>query len=251
MAATQRLNENLKLLFWNVHCENHNAGRIAACLDTLIPDVALLNEVTNEHLDVISGRFQYVVKARDYLQNGVLCHLVIAAKTPLAGVDILKHGEDNKQPASWLARKMGWVEFLDTLAVSHREPGLRMVCLHLSAGCGPARRRKELEAAATHIPRTGPCLVAGDFNSFSAPWIAPFVAAPLGYRWREWFWRERQANDAWFARRGFGAAVDAITFPRFRFRMDQVYVRGINITKAWVTKSSWGSDHRPIVVELM
>lgn len=240
----------MRLLFWNTYCENSDSGRITSCLDALSPDVVVMCEATEGHLEAVARRYRHVVQARDYLQDGVLCHVAIAAQVPLSDISVVRHGEINKAPASWLARRMGWVEFLDTLAASLPALGFRVLCLHLSAGCGPMRRRRELEAAAEQISLEGPMVVAGDFNSFSEPWLAPILAAPLGYTWRDWGWRERSANDAWFAERGFTPAIDGITFPRFQLRMDQIYVRDVTLTTGGAVSELWGSDHRPVMITL-
>lgn len=250
MAAAQRLSTRVRLLFWNVYCENLDSARIVNCLDYFEPDVAVLCEATEEHIEVASRQYPHTASARDYLQNGVMCHLVIAAKKPLAETTVTRHANNDKPPASWLAGRLGWVEFLDSLSAFIPDPGMPIVCLHLSAGCGPTRRRSELEAAAVQIPNSGPCIVAGDFNSFAEPWFAPLVAGPLRYESSDWTRRERKSNDLWFSERGFVPAVDAVTFPRLQLRMDQVYVRGLEVIAASTSRNCFGSDHRPIVVEL-
>ena len=239
-----------KLLVWNTYCENSDTNRITACLERFKPDIVVLCEATKGHIEAVSRQYPYVAHARDYIQDGVICYLVIAANTPLREVDLASQGSEDKQPASWLARKKGWVEVLDTIAASFPALGFRVLCLHLSAGCGPTRRRGELEAAAMQISSDGPFIVAGDFNSFSSPWISPFVAFPLRYQCSDWLKHEREANNSWFLERGFIAAVDGITFPRFRFRLDQVYLRGMTIVKSAASIDCWGSDHRPIIVEV-
>lgn len=240
-----------RILFWNVFCENDEVGRIQQCIGHFEPDLLVLCEVTFGHLAEVSEVYRYVVYALDYLQNGKECLLIIAAHTALTETDIRTHFDRTKEPASWLARQMGWVEFLDTISATCTELGFRILCLHLTAGCGPSKRRSELELASSQIDNIGPFVVAGDFNSFSEPWLAPFVAVPLAYSSEDWFCRERRSNDSWFQKRGFVRSVDGVTFPRFGLKMDQVYVRGLTIQNSGVARELWGSDHHPIFVDVL
>lgn len=256
MTAAQTLQRRpLRLLSWNVYNENPDSARIRACLDAIAPDVALLQEVAPGHLDAIRARYARVEVARDYILKGVPCHLAIATGLEVSEVSVMAHFPDGKPAASPLGRVLGWVEFLDSLAADIRpfpasDTPLRLVVLHTSAAAGPSRRREELTLAAAQIPVRGPCVVAGDFNSFAEPWLAPVLALPLAYRLCDLAWRERRRLAQWFADRGFQPAVEGVTFPRFGLQMDQVFLRGLPTTAAWIAQETWGSDHRPIVVDL-
>jgi endonuclease/exonuclease/phosphatase (EEP) superfamily protein YafD len=146
------------------------------------------------------------------------------------------------------------VEFLDTLSANIALTGnasIRLVVIHTSAAVGPGVRTKELEAAmAAHVEKVGPCLVAGDFNCFAEPWLAPLLALPLAYQAGDAFIRERKNIEARFASLGFDAAVRGVTFPRWRIQMDQVFVRGVRLLSSRILRRQWGSDHRPILLEL-
>lgn len=238
---------------WNVFNENEDADRILACLDRHPADVVLLQEATPDHLAALASRYPHMATARDYLLKGVACHLAIAARTPLADVRVIEHAPATKRPPTWLGRAMGWTEFIDTVSAEiEAAPGwrLRLVVAHTSAAAGPSARMAEVEAAAVQIPPDGPCLFAADFNSFAAPWNAPFAALPLGYSWRDFGVHERRALDAWFAARGFARAVRGVTFPKFRLQMDQVYGRDVDLRHAEIVADAFGSDHRPIRLEI-
>ncbi len=243
----------IRVLSWNVFNENPDTARIEACLDETAPDVALLQEATPAHLCAVRARFANVVVARDYLLKGAPCFLVIATDLELSAVSVIEHFPDTKPPPSLLGRFAGWIEFLDTLSAEIRlgsSPPIRLVVAHPSAAVGPGVRREELEAAGAHIPAAGPCIFAADFNSFSEPWLAPLFALPLAYRVGDFACRERRQLDTWFAARGFAPAVRGVTFPRWRLQMDQVFVRGLIPSAARILSDTWGSDHRPIVIDL-
>lgn len=243
----------MRLLCWNVFNENAEASRIGSCLDIHTPDIALLQELTPIHLNQVRDRFGYVETARDYALKGEMCFLAIASHYPLTDLRVITHFPDSKPPGSPLARSMGWVEFLDTLSavVVMPEGGHVRVCvLHTSAGVRPTLRMQEMDAVAPHLSDSAPCVVGGDFNSFSEPWMAPFVALLFAYRAEDFWLRERRRLEAWFHGHGFIPTIRGVTFPKLRLQMDQVFIRDLTLGQAKIYPNTFGSDHRPIVVEL-
>jgi endonuclease/exonuclease/phosphatase (EEP) superfamily protein YafD len=241
----------IRLVSWNVFNENLEVSRVVDALKELRPDVALLQEATDAHLEGVASLYPHLERCRDYALRGEMCRLAIASSRPLQNVRVVAHFDDEKPPGSWLARRTGWVEFLDTISadVSVGGSALRLVLLHTSAGAPPTVRRRELEAASVHIPSSGACLVAADFNAFASPWLAPILALPLGYSWSDWRVSELKDNDAFFRRFELAPAVRGVTFPRFRLQMDQIYFRRLRLGRAEIIRRLWGSDHRPILIE--
>ncbi|WP_148264413.1 endonuclease/exonuclease/phosphatase family protein [Roseobacter litoralis] len=243
----------LRVLSWNVFNENPDAARIADALTALNPDIALFQEVLPAHIAVIKASFPYVSVARDYALKGELCHLVIASRFPTRRETILFHSDTSKPAPTRWARHAGWVEFLDSLSVDVVVPGarpFRVVNLHTSAGVSPSARQAELAETQSHFDCEGPCLVAGDFNSYAVPWLAPLLAIPLHYRPKDWLIFERRALNSWFQRQGFAPAVHGVTFPKFRLQMDQLFTRDITVETAVIERRLWGSDHRPLSLEI-
>ena len=244
---------SLRVLSWNAFNENPDAARIAEALMALDPEVAVFQEALPAHIDVIKSRFANVSVARDYALKGALCYLVIASKYPTHNEATKFHAPTTKAAPTRWARHAGWVEFLDSLSLDvilPHGPAVRIVNLHTSAGVSPSVRQVELTSTEGHFDRRGPCLVAGDFNSFAVPWLAPLLAIPLHYRARDWIIHERKALNAWFQQRDFTPAVRGVTFPKFRLQMDQVFSRGISVETARIETRSWGSDHRPLVLQV-
>lgn len=247
------LQATLSVLSWNVFNENPDAGRISSCLEDQDADVVLLQEATPDHLDAVRARYAHVETARDYLLKGDACYLAIASRARLRNVSVIEHFPATKKPPTWLGRRMGWTEFIDTLSADiEPAPGwrLRLIVAHTSAAASPSLRMTEVEAAAAHVPISGPCLFAADFNCIAQPVNALGLAFPLEYRWRDFKIHERRALDRWFAERGFAGAVRGVTFPRFRAQMDQVYLRDVAVRRAEIIRERYGSDHRPLRLEL-
>ncbi len=243
---------HLRLLSWNVFDENPDPFRVSACLRENVPDLVVLQEALPTHIDCVRSVFPHVITAKDYIRRRNLCHLVIASHFGFSNEEVIRHFDDDKAPASPMAWLHGWVEFLETVAVSVCFPNgapLRVVALHTTAACGPGQRRREVSAAAANVPHSGPCFVAGDFNCFASPLTAPLLALPLAYTWRDLRCRERPSLDRWFERRGFLPLVHGVTFPAARLQLDQVYTRGLRVLAAHVLEATWGSDHRPIIVD--
>ena len=244
--------EFLRILSWNVFNENPESARIGAAMSALAPDIVLLQEVLPDHLAEIERHFAHLAVARDYSLNGALCHLVIAGQTPLENVTITTHSAPNKPaPTPW-AKLAGWREFLDSLSVDilwHDRP-VRLVNIHTSAGVAPSVRFAELAATESHFGHQGPCVVAGDFNSYATPWLAPVLALPLRYTRADWRTHERRRLNHWFESRSFAPTVRGVTFPKGRLQMDQVFVRDLSVRAARIEQRRWGSDHLPLVIDL-
>ena len=100
-----------------------------------------------------------------------------------------------------------------------------------------------------HFEPTIPLIVAGDFNCFAKPWLTPFLAIPLAYRWGDVLMWEKKALNAHLGFRGFRPAVTGTTFPRWRLQMDQIFFKGLQLTDSHILREQFGSDHRPLVAE--
>ena len=245
---------DVTFLSWNVFNENPDAERIVDCLGAHKADVALLQEATLGHLEAVRGLYPFIETATDYLLNGEPCYLAIASRYPLKDVNRVAHFSVGKRAPTWLGRKMGWTEFLESLS-AEIEPtsGLRLktVVAHTSAAIGPSARMTETEAVFdAHCATDGPCVVAADFNSLAKPWNAPLLALPLEYRVRDFSIDERARLDGWFASRRFKAAARGVTYPRFLAQLDQIYVRDAEIIRSAILRERYGSDHRPMLAEL-
>ncbi|WP_300039540.1 endonuclease/exonuclease/phosphatase family protein [uncultured Roseobacter sp.] len=244
----------MKLLSWNVFNENTDATRIDTCLDYVTPDIVCLQEALPIHLQRLQARFPHMLLGRDYIQRGSLCHLAIASKLPLDSSKVSAHYPENKPHPSLFSQRAGWVEFLDSLSARVQiQDGswLQIVNLHTSAATGPSTRLTEMEAVAKeHLEVNGRCVVAGDFNMFSRPWLAVFLALPFGFRLSDVATYEKQSVEAWWRDRGFNPATRGITMPKWRLQLDQVFTREIRALNAEIVTNTFGSDHFPLIVEL-
>lgn len=237
-----------------MHNKNRERSRILACLADTAPDVALIQEALPNHLEALSERFKNVVVARDYIMRGEPCYLAIASNSDLLDIKVSEHFGATKAPPSLFARISGWVEFLDTLSAKVAIDGntaIQVVVVHTSAAASPTIRASEVDAALTsHTQPDGPTVFAGDFNCYSEPWLAPIVALPLAYGIQDLLIRERRKLEARMANDGFKPSVRGVTYPRFRAQMDQVFVRGMRILASSILPDHWGSDHKPILVQV-
>lgn len=128
----------------------------------------------------------------------------------------------------------------------------RVFSLHLTLS-SPSNRRTELELVAKLFPRDFPAVLAGDFNVIDHVFFRSFNWI-LGSSLKEshpWH-NEREHIEERFAHYKFKNPLRGkITHGFSRSQLDHILVpEGFSVTDAAVIKKTYGSDHRPVSVEL-
>ncbi|HUH14148.1 MAG TPA: endonuclease/exonuclease/phosphatase family protein [Longimicrobiales bacterium] len=217
-----------------------NLERVAALLDTLGADVALLQEVDRgtrrsgrvdqvAELERLTGMAALFGKSMDY--DGGDYGIALLTRLPIREHAVVRltpppvEGEESSEP------RVALYALLETPAGA-----LPVLNTHLDAGEGTHRRQEMLTLLATIQRRAGghgPLVVGGDLNA--RPESAELAAATL------------VLDDAW-PRCGAG---DGLTFPAHApdRRIDYVLLRGLECAGARVHPST-ASDHRPLAVEV-
>ena len=112
------------------------------------------------------------------------------------------------------------------------------------------RERELVEILEYHLIESERAIVAGDFNSFGSPWINWALGWAFGFRAHEYMVNETNAMRRFATARKFDTPIKGVTFPGFGFELDHFLCRGLVIRSAAVVPKRFGSDHRPIIVDV-
>lgn len=219
-----------------------NLARVAALLDSLRADVALLQEVDRgtrrsggvdqvAELERLTGMVARFGRSMDY--DGGEYGVAVLSRLPIREQAVIPltppPTKDDAEPSE---PRVALYVLLDT-----PDGPLPVLNTHLDAGEGTHRRQEMLALLATvhrRVGARGPVLVGGDLNA--RPDTDELSAATL------------VLDDAW---RRCGGGPEH-TFPAHApdRRIDYVLLRELECTRARVHAST-ASDHRPLAVELV
>jgi len=249
-AAGLQAGDGLTVVSYNIHAgkdaeQRPNLDRVAAVLDTLGADIALLQEVDRRTarsggedqvavLERLTGMRAAFAKSLDY--QGGEYGIAALSRWPIESVRVLPLPTDPP-----LKRSNGSEDPLVALYIVVATPAGRVHVLntHLSAEGPGTYRKQQLVALLAHtrrlVPSAEPLILGGDFNA--RPDSDEIAATSLAL------------EDAWVA---CGLGADAgNTFPAHApdRRIDYVFLRGLRCDAARVHATT-ASDHRPVVVRL-
>jgi len=249
-AAAVQAPDGLTVVSYNIHAgkdadQQRNLERVAAVLDTLGADIALLQEVDRRTarsggedqvavLERLTGLRAAFAKSLDY--QGGEYGIAALSRWPIESVRVLPLPTDPP-----LKRSNGSEDPLVALYIVVATPAGRVHVLntHLTAEGPGTYRKQQLVALLAHarrlVPPDEPLIVGGDFNA--RPDSDEIAATTLAL------------EDAWVA---CGAGADAgNTFSAHApdRRIDYIFLRGLRCDDARVHATT-ASDHRPIVARL-
>ena len=242
----------IRLLSWNAHLRRAPLDGLQAVIEQQQPTVIALQEVSQSMIVDLeaTGRYHiHSVKDRRWGERPAF--LVVGAEAPVYGrcLEVNERGDITRSLAGWICR---WVECIETQHVRIESLDLDIVNLHLTTGIGPFARARELEKLLHRIGPARRTIVCGDFNCFGYG-IGRIVGPLCAFRMRDYVTDER--NLIGTVLRDFGLVPLSLpkpTFPKFGLYLDQVAVTtDLAGARADVLDGTFGSDHRPIVVELV
>lgn len=243
---------SLRIVSFNVHYAPEPlklAEALRQSKELARADVLLIQEI-EDHAGEGSSRtarlaaalkLNYTYAPARATDDGGTHGLAILSRFPLRDVEVISLPQYNLR---FNARRR--IALAATLDVG--ETPLRVYNLHLDTRLNPAERREQLRpvaerARADAILRV---VVGGDFNTSPFRW--------LGHVFPIFRVNQAGALDQFMAERGFGTQLASAgpTSRRgfFRFRLDSIYTRGLQVRASGVAHTVRGSDHVPVWVEV-
>ena len=242
----------MRILSWNVYNRRSHVTGVLDVLARYQPDVAALQEVSEEvvrGLESDGGWSVYV--ADDFIERGEVSHLATLTRVPSRHekVAVNSRRATSRSLVGWLFR---WTECIEAQVVFlETDSPLAVVNLHLACAVSPRTRMQQLDAI-LNLARPDNCVVCGDFNTFGVGGIR--LAGPLfGFSLSDMLRDERDVLEKTLEAAGFAVAVpeqDRPTLPRFRLVLDHFAVSKELIATASVLPELEGSDHHPILLDL-
>ncbi len=234
---------------------NPRTARFHDFLRRVDADVIAFQELTAAHVTALQSLPGHrLTIAKDFREGEQLTYLGILSRLPAAAAKIVAHNAAEDVSPSWLGRRMQWRECLESqsLDVTAGATTVRLVNLHLTCAAPPRVRHAQLtDILHAHLPADRPALVCGDFNAFASPAVNLVVGWVFGCGWRDIFANDVAAIDR-IAARGGGRriSVNAVTYPRWRLRLDHIISYGLSCVSYTAIGDTFGSDHRPLVAEI-
>lgn len=243
----------MKLACWNVLLTNARIDAFQDFVEFADADILAFQELSEDHIAALKSRPEYeIFLAEDCIEGRRPSFLGIAARVPVLTCHVRAQNSDRSLSASLAGRILRWRECLDTLSVSLDIGGTVVTVLnvHLSCAVPPRHRAAELREATADLPRSDAAIVCGDFNSFAKPWRNLLIGWAFGYGLSDY----RLSDDDMIAELAGShhlqpALNGQITLPSRRLSLDQVLYRGLRADHVTVLEDTYGSDHRPLVVE--
>lgn len=243
-----------RVVSWNVLNRNHDADLIAGFARDVAADVVAFQELTDAHVAALRQIDGYhLTLAEDFIERDEVSYLGLLTLAQPLDSKIIDHNPDRRTSASFLGRRMRWVECLQSQSASFAigDRNVRIVNLHLSCAVSPKARASELDNVSAHFAGDGPVIICGDFNCFARPWLNPAVGWAFGFKVPELLVDERRSVAAFARDQGLTVALPGtVTVPRFRLQLDHILVRGLTVRSGRAERRTFGSDHRPIIADL-
>ena len=242
-----------RIASWNVLYSNASNHRVVDFLETMDADVVALQELSQSHLAHLdaTGRW-HVVRSPDQSGAQTSSFLGLVSKTVPQRWRVVDMPVADRSKRSLFARLTA-TSGTQTALLAEWEVGgrtLQVLNLHLTCATSPEGRRRERAAGLAAMSADVPGVVLGDLNAMARRWISPAFAIPFGYRPRDLLVNELSEVAGWAAGHGFAGGIDGVTFPWLGLQLDQIFVRGATIVSGRILKHRFGSDHRPVVVDL-
>lgn len=170
----------MKLVSWNICCDNGNPRAINELVENENPDILCLQEVSEsllKQLGLLNKQYPFSTQAVDHYVDGFLglfhrkpSYLIILSKIPFEG-DGIRYVHKKSGVRTILARVCGWHECVEHQGVDIIIQGTIWRILNIHIGCAdkPKRKQMQFERVVQYFNSTGVTIVCGDFNIITTP----------------------------------------------------------------------------------
>lgn len=251
----------MKILSWNICSDNkQQSQKLKQLLEKYDPDVVCLQEVNLECSDSIKEYHDYhIIQAIDYYslkkKEKAEHRLVLLSKLP-----ILNKDTENKFSISDLTKISLWERInkwqesfeFQYAELAYQGQNIKIFNVHFEVGAGPYIRFKQFLKTTEKFNDNGHNVICGDFNIYGKWYKNIIIGWAMGFSFKEMFIDERRRFQKLFrAHHLQNPFYRKITYPMFALQLDHILVpQGWQIKKVDLIKNRFGSDHRPIMLEL-
>ena len=268
----------IRILTWNVWCENTNTREIVDFLIGENFDVICLQEVPSQMLEELAPIKSYtLIQARDAIQRSGFKmypnYLVILVKETMVIARTASFKFKKRRRGNFLARVfgldrtllawvLGWKEGIEyqhvDIRVSDRSSDsynsiLRIFNVHLSSAVGPRTRRRQFLEVLDNFDKDKLNVFCGDLNVFILKkWWGFLYRIALFDSWNELWEREHEKFRIIIEKHALHSACDGcVTQQQAGCQLDYILSsRGITAVKERVFEIIHWSDHNPMFVEI-
>ncbi len=250
----------MKVLNWNLLCNNKNQVKSLSYIMSTSPEVVCLQEVRSDTLQYLrkQSMYQFFI-ARDFItKTHFHCHeayflVILVKKGILVKAHHIRHIPHLTQHSIW-DKIMRWTETLDYQWVELliEKKLYQVINVHLEVGAGPNLRQKQFNHIVENRNKTDNLIICGDFNLFGRWYISPIVGWGMGFSVPEMLLNERAMFEQLFLNYGLQNVFrNQVTFPFFRLQLDHILVdKNLTIGTNLVYPYTFLSDHRPLEVKI-
>lgn len=261
----------MKIYSWNVLFKNREIDDVLTFIERLDFDILALQEVSEELLESLKKLPYSLACSVDTDRTDE------TGKTSTDSLVILsRHSIENQEsivfPAEWYQEPVAWQTKIASKLLSWRHPyknksGLRVevslpdskrvqiLCAHLAVVFAtPATRQKEFDFLMQKRNKGLPVVFCGDFNILELPHITllNWLSGGKLTDWMFW-WKERQVFRKMFQEYSLQNPLKGMTsHPIALSQIDHILVpKDFRIISKKVLRSRFGSDHNPVMVEVV
>jgi endonuclease/exonuclease/phosphatase family metal-dependent hydrolase len=245
----------LKVFSWNMYCKNRNFDGALKFLQSIEADVMCLQEVPTEiarEMKKVRGWHVTEAKARHRGRKRIKTRNVIVSKYPVKskGGDAFAD-EEKRAIKSRISGLCGPLEFqyIDIKVGSRK---VRIFNSHLECNTSPRMRVEQFKQVLDLSHKSSVNIYCGDLNTYGQWYLNIFVGYISNYKladitqsekklFRELF-KEHQLHNVFHGQ---------VTYPLFQLQLDHILIPDdMKVVDKQVYKKRYGSDHRPICVEV-
>jgi endonuclease/exonuclease/phosphatase family metal-dependent hydrolase len=245
----------LKVLSWNVYCRNRRFDKALRFIDAHEADVLCLQEVPVEVLQILKRESRFYISeamSHDHGKKQLRTRNVIISRYPVLETKSFQFKDEKKRSIkSRLSKLTGPLEFhyVDILVGGKK---VRVFNSHLECNTSPRVRAEQFKQVVKESKDDRINIYCGDLNTYGKWYINLFVGYFSNYTFKDISQSEKKLFNKLFNEYNLLDVFSGhVTYPRFLLQLDHILIpKSIKVIAKKVYKQRYGSDHRPVFVEV-
>lgn len=226
------------------------------------PDVLCLQEVPTLALEKLRSQETYsIAHTHDFInqREGKNCYISTLSKDGFQKTEEITYFDKSIKSLlnNFFYKKLGKNEemhkgLLTDFRFNNKE--IRLINVRLSCATGPTNRIEQFKNVLKHLDKNKVNMVCGDLNIVDSIPFNVVTGWARGFKKREWLIDERKLFEEKCMEYGLTNIFRGITtviLPFPLLQLDHILVpKGIKVKNKEVSKHTYGSDHRMLMVDL-